>query len=340
MGDALGAPVEFLRRAAILSRHGAGGIREMDAAYGVVGAITDDAQMTLFTAEGLVLAGFYDEDDPGPAGWAAQQRWLATQGEQADPAWTEGGAQGWLKGVAGLHARRAPGMTCLSSLRERRAPGDLRARNDSKGCGGVMRIAPVGLVSDDPYRVGCDLAAQTHGHPLGWLSAGVFAQLIADLMRGTPLRDAAAGVIAEQRSSGCPNETEYPKLRALLARTLELAAGEAPAPEAIAALGEGWVAEEALAIALFCALRHADDFETGVIAAVNHDGDSDSTGAMAGQLLGTMLGEGAIPARWLAALELREVVETIADDLALLGELPLGEIPTDAGFRARYGIAG
>jgi len=82
----------------------------------------------------------------------------------------------------------------------------------------------------------------------------------------------------------------------------------------VEALGEGWIAEEALAIGLFCALV-ARDFEHGVLLAVNHGGDSDSTGSIAGNLLGLVYGEAGIPDRWLRRLELREVVAQVADDL-------------------------
>ncbi len=75
------------------------------------------------------------------------------------------------------------------------------------------------------------------------------------------------------------------------------------------------MAEEALAIGLFCALA-APDLESALRLAVNHGGDSDSTGAIAGNLLGASLGEDAIPERWLAVLELREEIERLAGELA------------------------
>ena len=80
-------------------------------------------------------------------------------------------------------------------------------------------------------------------------------------------------------------------------------------------LGEGWVAEETLGIALYCALRHQDDFSAGVIAAVNHSGDSDSTGAVTGNILGALLGYGAIADQWKNGLELSDVILEMADDL-------------------------
>ena len=86
--------------------------------------------------------------------------------------------------------------------------------------------------------------------------------------------------------------------------------------DAIRELGGGWVAEETVAIALYCALRHADSFEDAVIAAVNHDGDSDSTGAVTGNIMGALLGMEGIPAAFVQPLELRDVLLATAKKLA------------------------
>ena len=88
-----------------------------------------------------------------------------------------------------------------------------------------------------------------------------------------------------------------------------------PDEEAIRMLGEGWVAEETLAIAVYCALKYKHNFDRALIAAVNHDGDSDSTGAVTGNLLGASLGLSGIPLKYQYALELREIILELADDL-------------------------
>src|SRR6266516_3671417 len=103
-----------------------------------------------------------------------------------------------------------------------------------------------------------------------------------------------------------------------------LAASGMPSNTAIERLGGGWVAEEALAISIYCALVAADVRE-GVILAVNHDGDSDSTGAIAGNLLGAMHGVNAIPAEWLESLELRSVITEVAEDLFSFPDWQIGE---------------
>ena len=88
-----------------------------------------------------------------------------------------------------------------------------------------------------------------------------------------------------------------------------------PAHEAIKHIGEGWVGEEALGIAVYSALKYPDDFRRAVIAAVNHDGDSDSTGAITGNILGAYLGLSRIPPEWVEVIELKDVLIQIADDL-------------------------
>jgi ADP-ribosyl-[dinitrogen reductase] hydrolase len=46
--------------------------------------------------------------------------------------------------------------------------------------------------------------------------------------------------------------------------------------------------------------------------AVSHSGDSDSTGAITGNILGALLGKRAIPEEWLVDLEIRKVIEETA----------------------------
>jgi ADP-ribosylglycohydrolase len=322
VGDALGAPVEFMRRAAILQQFGPDGITDYAPAYGGLGKITDDTQMTLFTAEGLLRAWVRESTRGIPTTYAgitahAYQRWLATQGERPRDGVDLVHEPGWLYRQHELHHRRAPGNTCLSALRATPSEEGF-AMNDSKGCGGVMRVAPAGLFvwrhhdqhqPDQAFRLGTELAALTHGHPTGSLTGGVLAVLVSALADGGTLVQGLADAKACLRLEARHEET----LKALEQAEALVASSTAP-PTAIAELGEGWVAEEALAISVYCALV-ARDFRHGVTLAVNHDGDSDSTGAITGNLLGALHGVTAIPPEWLEPLELRDVITEIAGDL-------------------------
>ncbi|MFM8857308.1 MAG: ADP-ribosylglycohydrolase family protein, partial [Actinomycetota bacterium] len=249
----------------------------------------------------------------------AYLRWLKTQSER--PRHLEeltDEEQGWLFQQPDLHHRRAPGNTCVSALKAMELLGDSPARNNSKGCGAVMRMAPAGLFvasvgrgvdADAAFELGTDLSAITHGHPTGSLAGGAFAVLILELARGSTLSEA----IMTAKSSLIERPHHEETHQALESARL-LADQGVDHPSAIRQLGEGWVVDEALAISVYCALV-ADDFKHGVMLAVNHDGDSDSTGSITGNLLGVAHGVDAIPAEWLNELELREVIEEVADDL-------------------------
>jgi ADP-ribosylglycohydrolase len=320
VGDALGAAVEFDSWAGIRAEFGEAGIHSYAPAYGRCGSITDDTQMTLFTAEGLLRARnrFADRGlvNVPAVVHRAYERWLLTQvGDPGrvpwDPEFAGEPRSGWLIEQGFLHDRRAPGTTCLGALQggyRLAAPDD--PINNSKGCGGVMRVAPVGLAGGGAFDLGCRVAALTHGHPSGWLSAGAFAEMVSALRQGSSLAGAIDRGIAR-----CVEHPQGDEVVAALHAAVSLAARQPlPTPRSVASLGAGWVAEEALAIAVYCALT-AGDFRGGVVSAVNHSGDSDSTGSITGNLLGTHLGATAIDADLLDELEGRDVIEQVARDL-------------------------
>ncbi|KMN24585.1 crystallin J1 [Pseudomonas helleri] len=310
VGDALGAAVEFLDWPAIEAKFGPQGIVDFSPAFGITGAITDDTQMMLFTAEGLLRA-YVCSSSRGICHVPsiihhALLRWLMTQDyPTAIPISTDG----WLIEQPDLWSRRAPGTTCLNALKVSPRLGAV-AENNSKGCGAVMRVAPCAFFAN-----AFDYAAQsgrlTHGHPSGYLAAGLFADI---LQRMVDQQDSLEHAITESLAK-YGQEPGMEEVRNLIERVLFFYyEGYQPTPQRIDELGGGWVAEESLAIGLWCALM-ASSFEEGVITAVNHGGDSDSTGLIAGHLLGAQYGAAAIPVRWFGQLELREVIEQMAEDI-------------------------
>jgi ADP-ribosylglycohydrolase len=316
VGDALGAPIEFMSLSRICKHFGASGLRDYSDLAGRAGAITDDTQMTLFTVEGLIRA-FVQERRLGHADYVkvtagAYQRWLLTQGQSnrhgLDPLDPQ---PGWLYRVKELHSARSPGHTCRAALRDASELGQ-PASNDSAGCSGVVRIAPVGLFaqsSAESFELGCQLTALTHGHSSARLVGGTLAAMITALRLGDAMSAALDGALTLLRQQPA-NE---PVVQAL-EHAAELAHTRMDSDTAIALLGEGWNAVEALAIATYAALL-ARDYREGVLMAVNHGGDSDSTGALAGNLLGVRFGEQGIPVPWVKRLELRKVLLEVADDL-------------------------
>lgn len=333
-GDALGYAIEFDREEAIAARYGSRGIRDYQLDERGLAPFSDDTQMTLYTANSLLcsLAALSAQASGGApalvspsalAAYAPAQmaqfyvEWMYTQVSPfplAEP-------KAWISSLPELFASRAPGVTCMNAC-EAMANG-AKAVNNSKGCGGIMRMAPVGLINTSPgfsgvelQHLGAQLAELTHCHELGWMPAGVFAHIVSLLARdeASSVREAATQAL-NTLPEAFPNAHYLGQLQELLRYTLRLADSDIPDLEAIHALGEGWVAEEALAIGLLCSLRHEDDFAGAITSAVNHGGDSDSTGAIAGNIVGAHLGLAGIPQRYLEHLELRDTISKIADDL-------------------------
>lgn len=315
IGDALGWPVEFKRYHEIVRTFGKDGITDFSFSKGKLAEITDDTQMTLFTAEGILRAETRGHirgiSHPPSVVYYAYHRWLHTQGypknEHYD--WIY---DGYLLQVQELFQQRAPGNTCLSALVSETQGTIDRPINNSKGCGGVMRVAPAGLVyqSKRAFEYAAEFAALTHGHPSGYLASGTLAYIIAKIIEGSDLNEACIAAIKElEKQSG------HEECSKLLHKAIDLSKNERDPLVAIPQLGQGWVAEEALAISIYCSLVNETDFKKAVVHAVNHDGDSDSTGAITGNILGAYLGVSRIPSQWQDAVELKGVITNVADDL-------------------------
>lgn len=310
-GDALGYQVEFDSLNSIIKRHGEHGVRTM-APY-----ISDDTQMTLFTAEGMLL-GMKHGMPMSACVYQSYLDWYKTQSPRSKGGVFAGESE--LVKEERLYRREAPGNTCLSALGSGRM-GDLEETiNTSKGCGGVMRTAPCGMLKlvdtpdpEDAYALqGAQAAAITHGHIMGYVPAAMLADVVHMILLedGRTLEKIMEDSLARMlRLFPYPATHEF---AGLIRRAMELAEADVADTEAIRELGEGWVGDEAMAIAVFCALRYQDDLAEGLTAAVTHDGDSDSTGAIAGNILGAWVGVEDIPADWLEKIKLRDVVDRMA----------------------------
>lgn len=327
VGDALGYPVEFMTESEIKSQFGERGITEYKTVNGKA-LISDDTQMTLFTANALLnsIAETEKNRDLGKLIFnigSCYVDWLLTQ--TLDYPVTEIKTNSWLMNVPDLFSRRSPGNTCLSALYQRmKGIGSSIAHptNDSKGCGGVMRVAPIGLFNikrkltiEETDIIAAEASALTHGHELGYIPAAALAHIVRRTAPENMPLDKAVDDMIQTVGRLFAKAQKISAFTELMNKAVSLSKSNVPDIEAIHRLGEGWVGEEALAIAVFCALRYQNDFESAIITAVNHAGDSDSTGAITGNLLGAYLGMSAIPDKYLKELELYDVMIEIADDL-------------------------
>ena len=330
IGDALGFPVEFYEDCDIFKKYGENGITELQL-YGGLARFSDDTQMSLFTADGLLSASkrFQNPtaDEYVQCIYESYLNWLYTQDDTF--ILDEKIVRSELLKVKELHQQRGPGRTCLMSLRSGNCGTLTYKINDSKGCGGIMRVAPVALYLaqikefdvKDVALLAAKSAAITHGHPLGYIPAAYLAAFLWYMLKGESFSRACSrtdNVIKEL----FPNSADAKKCLDLVKKARDLACLDEEEQalddlEAIRMLGEGWVAEETLAIALYCAFKYSDDFEKGIIAAANHSGDSDSTAAVTGNILGAYWGLRRLPQKMVEHIELKEVMLDLAAKMHL-----------------------
>jgi len=294
VGDALGAPVEFLSLQEIKRTYGSAGIEKFEPWSGFpAGSYTDDTQLSLATAIGCIRAWTRGMErgiwHPASLVYTAYMEWLDTQSVPQQ--------------------YRAPGSTCLDALRSGKIGTIAERVNYSKGCGGVMRTAPAGLVFSpgEAFKQGAGFAAITHGHTSGFLPAGFLSEMISHLIRGKKLAQAVELSFLPLQEYEGSHETI-----SCLNTALRLAGSNRPVEQCIEEIGEGWAGEEALAIAVYCALKFDSDWLRGTLAAVNHSGDSDSTGTITGAILGTLLGFQAIPGQMVAQVENASCIDNLA----------------------------
>ena len=314
VGDAFGYAVEFdLSLSAIHAKFGPHNIREPVLNAAGESEVSDDTQMTLFTAAGLlecIQNGHMDQDAALSKVRLATLDWHAMQTGRTP----SDRKRRTLANYSVLSKGQAPGNTCMSACTAGATGTPEHPINDSKGCGGVMRVAPVGLLSqltsNEAFELAARCAAQTHGHPSGYLSAGVLAAMVNRLMKGLDLNAAISEAITIARI--WPHADEVIEG---VERALHLADNHGgDYHDAIMQLGEGWVGDEALAIGTYAALV-GTDYRDAIRIAANHGGDSDSTASITGQVLGARNGLEGIPNAWIRSLDALDPLLEVADRL-------------------------
>ena len=265
IGDALGYPVEFDYLTSIKDKYGVEGITEPNLVNGVA-VVSDDTQMTMFTAEGLTKC---KDREYLKSIRSSYINWYLTQTLSYHDVYNDKELLGdsELLEIKELYRKRAPGETCMNSIYHGCDGTIYNHINNSKGCGGVMRVTPIGLAFNPDRtgksfinRLGAEAAALTHGHPLGYMSAFVLVNIINDLVNtNMDIEDAVKNAIINLKYEFGYNDY-VSDINEILMRAVNFANNGKSNDEAyIKGLGEGWVAEEALAIAVYCSIKYKNN---------------------------------------------------------------------------------
>lgn len=296
VGDALGYPHEFRTVEQVRREIGPDGITEFLAMQDprftrpfIIGAphppgtFTDDTQMSLAVAESLI-----------------------SQGHSGREMLCEEMAKRFVAWCFSDENNRSPGeATCTACGRLRKGESWRSSGVEhSKGAGANMRVVPVGLFFDDLDEVAAvarDQASITHRHPAGLEGAAGVAIATAVFLRGGSVDDALREIRYRCRGQSPDFDEIDARFERARGRPHEEVMVDRNSSEV--ALGESWVAEEALFASLWCVDRSPASFREAVLLAVNTDGDSDTVACITGGFLGARLGVEAIPARWRGEVE-------------------------------------
>ncbi len=317
-GDAFGFPVEFMELSEIVSKYGPHGIVRPEVGPNGRIIISDDSQLTLFTMDGLTCGMRRAREHRTDAKAEvyldrAYLDWYATQ----QPRLRYSHPFTSVYSDHRLRAQRAPGRTCMSALSQQfirtgnpRDTFDIASRgtlehplNQSRGSGALMRSAPIGLMlhvenynlqAESVAMVSAKAAAITHGHPFAWLSASLLSEIVSRITYRRAADPTLERLITnalyqvEQQFRGVK---ELPEFVALMEKALASAQNPAEKPGmALKSLGKGATGESVLAISIYLAIRYQNDYYSGIHAAVNQSGDSDTIGSVTGNILGAWLG--------------------------------------------------
>ncbi|MEU1461300.1 ADP-ribosylglycohydrolase family protein [Streptomyces sp. NPDC005727] len=339
VGDALGGPADALDLDEIRAAYGGEGLLDLAFGHGRRGTVTHHTQLTLFTVDGLIRAQVRRDTGawhPPTDLHRAYLRWAATQRDWGPDERRKD--DGWLAREEWLYARRDPtralllglGDETMGTLDTPKNPGEL-------GPEAVARSAPFGLlVGWEPQLVAqlaVECAAQTHGHPIAYLSAGAYAVIMHGLARGESLDAAVQRALALLAA-----RPGHQPVADALQHALGAVRQGLPGPGRVEELAGDGTADGLLAAAVYCALV-GEDVRHGLCLAVNQSGPSAAAGALTGGLLGALHGDTALPPAWLAELEGRPTVLELADDFAMemtQGPALHGPAGSSPGWLARY----
>jgi len=287
IGDALGYPTEFLSTGRIKAKYGEKGLIDLPEQA----LFTDDTQMSIAIAEALISAGDRDLNTIMDAIKSEFIKWRHSPDNN-----------------------RAPGNTSLAGVSnmERGIYWSESGAADSKGCGSVMRVAPIGyFYQHDPEKLRSVAQASgicTHRHRTSIAASIGAAYLVKLALDMAPYE----GMIPEllDFTSGISKEFDKAILK------VNECLGWKDEEKALAYLGEGWIGEEVVALALYCFLKHPDDYKQAVLRGANTNGDSDSIASITGGISGAYLGVDAIPADWVSRIEKSDFLIDLAERLA------------------------
>ena len=320
VGDAMGSPIDKKSWEEICQDYGPNGLLGYDLVNGCA-EITSYTQIAAYVSNGLLLGmSRYQPENYGKFIYAALKEWAKYQQVRTPPEKT----MCWVSRIAPLRRRLCMDTRMLDTL-SRDVMGTIdRPINASYHPSALTGSAIVGLFFDagrmEPRQVGAlgaEMTAMTSGDPETILSGAVLAYSVAGIVQDgeLPLKDHFTHAVAAVRAQFGNRFPQVEKVAALVDKAITLAEDNALTPLVAMTILECTTAAECLAGAIYTALVYGDNFDEGMITAVNHSGRSGAVGAVTGAILGAKLGVEALPEFYLESLDAVDVLKVLATDM-------------------------
>lgn len=320
VGDAMGFAIDEHSWDEIQEIYGPNGLLGYDLQEQEYAQISSHTQLAAFLCNGLLLSISRGKTDRLRFARVALQEWSRGQmfHRAQEDSWC------WTAKLPCFRQRHCRDSRMEEILRVD-AYGTVDApRNRNNVPGAITGAVTVGMFYNpdrmEPHQVGtlaAELMALTHGDPTTILSAVVLAYAVTGILQEPhmPLTrqfQQAIGVMEGQFGR------KFPQAQALsdrLAAAIDLAQSGQGTPQECMESLHCTDAAGCLAGAMFACLACPGDFDTAIIAAVNHSGMSSAVGAITGAILGAKMGENALPEFYLESLECCRELAILAEDL-------------------------
>ena len=324
VGDAMGYTVDERSWLEIQEDYGPNGLLGYDLVNGYA-EITSYTQLAAFTCNGLLLGITLGQMKGRMSPYVryialSDREWCASQRPWGRPAKT----YCWLMHQVELCRRHCMDTRMMDTINRGTAGTPEEPVNHFQNPGSITTAAGVGLFFDPARmeqaeidRLGAEAVALTHGSPLAFLSGALVAHIISQAVRDRnisleELYLQACEALEQQFGHEYSQVYEIVSLvRQAIHMAGDTALGQQEAMERLRCDN----AAQVLAGAVYATLVSREDFDRAMIAAVNHSGRSAAVGALTGAILGSRLGEAALPEFYLECLEPVDVLRELADDL-------------------------
>ena len=345
VGDAMGYTVDSRSWREITEDYGPNGLLGYDLVNGYAD-VTSYTQLAAFTCNGLLLgltrgqmlgkmAPFIKYIGLSSREWAVSQRpW-----GRPDKTFC------WLLQQNELCRRHCMDTRMLETL----VRGDMGALEDLKhnfaGPGSLTTAIGVGLFFDPQRmeqseidRLGAESVALTHGNPLAFISGAILAHIISRSLRhpNLPLKPIVVDAMESVREQFGHQYSQTYEVCNLLRHAITFSEARNLSRLEVMERLKCENAAQVLAGAVYSCLTSIEDFDAAMITAVNHSGRSAAVGAIAGAILGTRLGEDALPEFYIECLEPAETLRELADDLYHGCPMEMGNKLFDLDWDRKY----